>query len=106
MSASSFVAGNPVLNTTIAEGHRLLGLITKAGLGTGVLYANPIAGDASPAGGLIPESDFKANGVPTDGTRIYLQVMIPGSTAHPDAYDVAEVLKLVDGGKPLAQALS
>jgi hypothetical protein len=105
MSANSFVAGNPVLNTTVAEGHRLLGLITKAGLGTGVLYANPIAGAGSAAGGLIPEAQFAANGVPTDGTRIYLQVMIPGPK-FPDAYDVAEVLKLVDGGKPLAQALS
>jgi hypothetical protein len=103
MPANSFVAGNPVLNTTIAEGHRLLGLIAKGGLGTGVLYANPIS--AGPAGGLIPEAQFAANGVPTDGTRIYLQVMIPGSK-FPDAYDVAEVLKLVDGGKPLAQALS
>ena len=105
MAASSFVAGNPVLNTTIVEGHRLLGLITKGGLGTGVLYVNPIAGDSSVAGDLIPEAQFAANGVPTDGTRIYLQVMIPGSK-FPDAYDVAEVLKLVDGGKPLAQALS
>ena len=106
MPASSFVAGNPVLNTTIAEGHRLLGLIAKAGLGTGVLYANPIAADATPAGGLVAEADFKAEGVPTDGWRIYLQVMIPGNSKYPDAYDVAEVLKEVDGGRPLAEALS
>lgn len=106
MAANSFVAGNPVLNTTIAEGHRLLGLIAKGGLGTGVLYANPISASASPAGGLVAEADFAASGVPTDGTRIYLQVMIPGNSKYPDAYDVAEVLKLVDGGKPLAQALS
>lgn len=105
MPASSFSAGNPVLNTTIAEGHRLLDLIIKAGM-SGTLYANPIAADSSFAGGLVPEADFTAAGVPTDGTPIYLQVKITDNSKFPDAYDVAEVLKDLDGGMELTEALS
>lgn len=105
MPATSFTADNPALNTTIDEGHRLLTqYLTPEGL-TGLLFANPVADDSTAAGGLVAEADFASNGVPTDGTRIYLQVQIPNSP-YPDSYVVAMVLKDLDGGMSLPGALS
>lgn len=105
MPATGFSAGNARLNTTIDEGHRLLTqYLTPASL-TGALFVNPVASDATSAGGMIAEADFAANEVPTDGTPIYLQVQIPNSD-FPDFYDVAIALADLDAGQTLAQALS
>ena len=104
MPATGFSAGNAALNTTIDEGHRLLSqYLVPAGL-IGGLFVNPVASDATAAGGLIAEADFASNGVPTDGTPIYLQVQIPNSP-YPATYTVAMVLKDLDAGMSLTAAL-
>lgn len=105
MPATGFAAGNSRLNTTIDEGHRLLDkYLTPAGF-TGALFVNPVASDSTAVGGLIAEADFAANGVPTDGTPIFLQVQIPNSQ-FPFSYDVAIALADLDAGETLAVALS
>ena len=104
MAATSFAAGNPVLNTTLDEGHRLLALcFADPAVGAGALFVNPVA--SGPAGGLIAEADFASNGVPTDGTPIYLQLQIPNNSQFTDTYDVALVLYQVDTGEALTDAL-
>ena len=105
MPATSFAAGNSELNTTLAEGHRLLSQYLAPANLTGQLFVNPVASDASPAGGLIAEADFAANSVPTDDSPLYLQLQIPNSD-YPATYAVALVLKDLDGGMSLAGALS
>jgi len=87
----TFSAGNARLNATIDAGHSLISRCNAIGITGGVLYCNPVPGGAE-AVSLIAEPDFAANGVPTDGTPIFLQVAFPGNGTYPFNYTVGLVM--------------
>jgi hypothetical protein len=116
----NIVALNPILNASLNEGHRLTGLIFAAGN----ISSNPrlYAEETGSTGYMVPEFNNQDNSdLPTwatnnwDGSTtlesisqdptqpIYLQVWL---TERQNFYDVAQTLKLVDGGTPLDVALS
>ena len=110
----NIVAQNPTFNTSINEGHRLVGLMQAGGFSDARLYANEVSG--MPAR-MVPEtpdqdnSDLPSWAAETDGD---LSGTDPNLPIYLDVYtsktgnfsNVAQVLRLVDAGVPLATALN
>lgn len=104
----TFSAKEPTANATIAQGRDVIAQATAAGYGTGTLYVQPFEEDASPAGGLIPEADFAAKGVPTD-QPIYLSFAMSSIPSDPTigngCFSVAAVLQGLSQGMSFKQLL-
>lgn len=108
-----FIAPNPTFNTSLNEGHRLQGLLQAQRVSSNPrLYANDLH-DLLPETDAQDNSDLLALGWPTlgpslqsqgtdPGLPIYLQVWV---AEKQNLFDVAQVLRIVDGGDSFDNAL-
>jgi len=92
-----FSAGNAILNRTIDDAHVLMSNFQSAGLSP-ALFVNPVPDSGGSVGGLIAESDFVTNNVPTDGTPLYLQLQFPGDQTYVNTYNVGLIINALGSG--------
>lgn len=85
----NFVAGNAMCNCLLVDAKKFLATVAAEpdGPQDGELFACPVAGAGTNAGGLVPEAQFEAQGVPLD-TPAYFMCQFPNNAKYPSTYTV------------------